>query len=283
MPDAYQRYRTRQAKSKAPKKLSQGHIVLICAGGGLLVAAMLAVLLYSGEPPKTTDATTSSAATPEESRQQPRRGRSGSLDPGLEAAPLPTGPRSLADLMNQPDDGGQTTGSAGSGPAAATAVADSLAAARLAMAGRDLRAAQDHLDAARAAARTPAEQADVKRAERLLDSVEEFWKAVRQAAADLPVPKEIQVGDTYVMVVDSQPGGLTVRADGKTRVYLFEELPASLAIVLFERALGSQSVVAHLHMGSFLAVDREGDRDQARAHWQQAGQTGAILMPELDR
>jgi hypothetical protein len=151
------------------------------------------------------------------------------------------------------------------------------------MAARDLDAARRHVESAEAYALAPADQASARRADRLVASLETFWKAVRAEAAALPSGKELQFGGTYILVVESSPRGLTVRAGGKTRVWRIEELPRELILALFQRRMGKDSPLAHLHIGSFFAADREGDRQQARRHWQQAGLNGKQLLPLLER
>lgn len=195
---------------------------------------------------------------------------------------MPTGPRTLEDLLVQAQsgesEGGSDVAAKGNDGSPSPVVADVLAAARRAMAERDLVAARRHLESAMVACRDQADRDCVVGAERLLESLEQFWKAVRAESATLPGSKELKVGDDYVFVVESNDRSMTVRAEGKTRVWLIEELPRELILFLYERRLGRTSPLAHLHLASFLALDQEGDPQAARDHWRQAGQSGVRLI-----
>jgi hypothetical protein len=279
MPSAYDRKRE-SYRANGRRGPSQGHAVSWVAGLGLAGFVVLAALVWvagtPGPPARQTAAVPppASALPRQTASKRPGRPRPARPRSPVDAAPLPSGPRTLEDLLHRANnqspeddpDGGQ--------------MADDLAAARRAMAGRDLHAARHQLEAATLAVRSDAEREEVERVRRLLESLDTFWKAVRAEAAALPGTKELPLGKTYVLVVESSENAMTVRAEGRTRVWLIEDLPKELIVTLFERRLGKTSPLAHLHLGSFHAVDREGDRRMARRHWEQAGATGARFLAD---
>jgi hypothetical protein len=163
----------------------------------------------------------------------------------------------------------------------ATTVTGKLAAARRAMWSRDLAAARRHLDDAAAVARTPTERTEVERVGKLLDSLTAFWTAVREAAGRLDASHEIRVGDTMVMVVEAGAERLVFRAAGENRAFRVEELPQGLAVALAEQVLPTGQAATDLCVGSFLAIDRRGDRHDARTRWERAGADGRALLIEL--
>jgi len=169
-------------------------------------------------------------------------------------------------------------------PAAGTAgaVGDTLAAARAAMSRRNMIHARRMLQAATAAARTDVERAEAERVQTLYDSLTEFWKAVAQAAGQLQVADELQVSGTLAAVVQAEPRSLTLRIEGQNVTYTPQQLPANVAVALMDRVARPGDPVANLHIGSFYAVDRLGDREQARQRWKKAGEAGQTLLPELD-
>jgi hypothetical protein len=177
----------------------------------------------------------------------------------------------MADLMGPPD---QT-------PADAGTVTGKLGAARRAMWSRDLVAARRHVDAALRQAQTSTEEEETERLGKLLESLEAFWAAVRQGLARLEGAEELRLGDRRVLVVEADPERLIIRDAGRNVTYAIQNLPQQLALALAMRSLPKGHPTTHLHLGSFLAVDKRGDRDAARTRWQQAGPEGKPLLLEL--
>jgi len=292
MASGYQRLRAGAGGAppgNSPRRKRRPERVALWLGGVTIAVGLGALAVLSqGEstaPPaeaRDSDEKTSPASDPACS---PRRSRSArAARTGVRrasVAPMPTGPRTLEDLLVQarssaPDDSAAGHDGAAT-PAPSETLGAALGAARAAMAQRDLVAARRHLESAMVAGGNQADRDRVAGAERLLESLEQFWKAVRAESAALPGSRELKIGNDYVFVVESTDRSMTVRADGKTRVWLIEELPRELILLLYERRLGRTSPLAHLHLGSFLALDKEGDPQAAREHWRQAGQSGDRL------
>ncbi|HUT92094.1 MAG TPA: hypothetical protein VMY37_21550 [Thermoguttaceae bacterium] len=183
----------------------------------------------------------------------------------------PRGPETMADLMSTGDDTAIDV----------RTVTGRLAAARRAMWSRDLAAARRHVEAAVEAARTPTERTEVERVRKLFESLEAFWGAVHKALGQLESGRELRVGDSMAIVVEARREQLTVRAAGRISTYRIAELPQKLAVALAQQVLPKGQPTTDLHVGSFLAVDVDGDRHEARTHWDRAGADGKDLLLEL--
>lgn len=156
---------------------------------------------------------------------------------------------------------------------------------RLAMSRRDAAGAKQNLAIMAANAQTPADRAEVDRLQTLCDNLEEFWKGVRTAVAKLQPTEELDLGNNRVAIIEASREQLAVMMEGGRKQYRIEALPMPLlwAIVKqsFQPTPGSKIVI-----GSFLAMDREGNRREARKLWEEAARAGNSLgkdlLPELD-
>jgi len=183
----------------------------------------------------------------------------------------PRGPETMADLMSTADDTAIDV----------RTVTGRLAAARRAMWSRDLGTAGGYVEAAVEAARSPTERTEVERVRKLFRSLEAFWDAVHQALGQLKKGQKLRVGASMATVVKARRGQLTLRASGRNSTYRTTELPQDLAVALARQVLPEGQPTTGLHVGSFLAVDVDGDRHEARTHWDQAGADGKELLLEL--
>jgi len=249
---------------------------LVAGGGvGVILLFLLIAAINSGEGPEPAKPRAQQPAQVKErprskpSSGRPRRSSSGGSYRG--GTPPPTGPRTFEDLLNHTDD-----------PPENNTVTGQLTAARRAMSERKLDKAHARLHAAMDLARSPYEVAEVERVEKLLGSLETFWRTVREEAAILRPAQEIKMGDEYIILSEARGGVLTFRYAGRFVQYQALELPPKLAVALAERRLKPDRSETHLHVGSFLAVDAQGDRQEARRRWEQAGEPGAELLPELE-
>jgi hypothetical protein len=111
--------------------------------------------------------------------------------------------------------------------------------------------------------------------------LETFWQAAGDGCRQLQSGEELEIADTRVVVVGVDATGITIHAAGRNLDYAFRELPRPLAVLAAERSLSQDPQAMHLHVGSFLAVDRRGDRQEARRRWEKAGSDGQSLMPEI--
>jgi hypothetical protein len=157
---------------------------------------------------------------------------------------------------------------------------------RLAMSTRDLTNTKRYLRTSGANAQSEADQAEQERLEILFDHIKQFWDGVEMAVAKLQPTEELVLGDNNrAIVVDADRSGLTVHFEGRNQHYRIDRLPIPLLSVIakqsFKPTPGSKVVV-----GSFLAMDKEGDRKEAHKLWQEAAKAGESLgkdlMPELE-
>jgi len=278
------------SRNNGAKQRQQQQMLLIfgCVGLGLIV--LVGLLLVSTPQKKSRPGARRPASRPKAARQTRHIPRDwpdfpavagqedddgpvlGGANAHLSGSARPRGPETLADLMNQTDEP----------PVSTETVTGALAAARRAMAARDLPAAKKHLDAARRTAHTPSEQSEVQRVQKLLYGLEAFWKAVCEMFGNLRALEEMKIDDRVILVVQADKDQVIVRAAGRNYIYGMENLPGKLAVRLAERGLASSPVATQLCMGAFHAVDREGNRQAARQHFEQAGAEGKPLLAELE-
>jgi hypothetical protein len=178
-------------------------------------------------------------------------GMLGNADPSF-ATPLPTNPAS---------------------PEEKQAVATTLAAARKALGERKIEDARIQLDLARLEASSGESLKAVERTRLLADAVEQFWNAVREGMKGLKAADELKAGPS----VESSESKVAVRIDGKNREYAFDKLPRGLARSIAERWLATDDPNSKLIMAAFLAVDPNGDLEQAHKLVQTASNEGAGL------
>jgi hypothetical protein len=161
-----------------------------------------------------------------------------------------------------------------------------VAAARAAMAARNMPLAKRNVKTATDNAQTAAEVAEAGRLQTLQDHVEQFWDGVRDAVSKYEATQEIVLPDNNrVAVIDASRDGLSVMYEGRPREFHIDTIPigllSSIAKTSFKATPGSKIVV-----GSFLAMDREGNRTEARKLWNEAAKAGETLgkelLPELD-
>ena len=170
-------------------------------------------------------------------------------------------------------------------PAKRAAFVRAATSMRLAMSQRDLAAAKRHVKLVDVNAQTPADHAQVERLQILLENLEEFWKAVHTSVAKLQPLEELELKDNRVAVVEASRDELTIMMYGRHQRYRVESLPLPLLQVIVNRSL-APTASSKIVVATFLAMDREGDRKQARKLWEEAAKAGENqgrqLMPELD-
>jgi len=166
----------------------------------------------------------------------------------------------------------------------AAAFAHAVTDARTAMSERDLASARKHIKTASANAQNPEDGSQIDRLETMVENLTQFWNGIRASVAKLQPAEEIVVKDDRIVVVESGRDYLTVRAAGRVRRYQIEAMPTPLVRVIvdlsFGKDAGSKAII-----GTFLAVDPDGDRALAKKYWQQAAKAGIDsekLLRELD-
>ncbi|RMG04175.1 MAG: hypothetical protein D6741_01370 [Planctomycetota bacterium] len=142
-----------------------------------------------------------------------------------------------------------------------------------AMAERNPDAARARLNALAATVRDDRERNIVRSLDQLLTHLEEFWRAFAQGVARLEGGEEFAIGDTYIIVVDSTPQELTIRAAGQNRTYLIRDIPDILVRLIVRRTFGTDPQTQSIY-AAYLAVDPKGDPAQARRIWESAQRQG---------
>ena len=160
-------------------------------------------------------------------------------------------------------------------PADSTRFRKALAELQSALAERNLEQAEKDLKRARTLAASPEEKDTVARWESLHSDVTQFWGSVRAGLIQLAALDELKIGSTIFIVVESSPEKLTIRLLGRNRSYkVIEELPVGVARLLAEKIQDPNSADYKVQLGSFLAIDAKGDRDEARALLEEVASSG---------
>jgi hypothetical protein len=102
--------------------------------------------------------------------------------------------------------------------------------------------------------------------------------------SELKPLQEISLGNTQGIVVTADRGSVTYRSEGRNHTYTLKDMPVPVVLSLardgFAKA-ASQKVL----LGTFLAVDANGDPKQARRLWEEAARQGEDvkeLLAELN-
>ncbi|HEX4142374.1 MAG TPA: hypothetical protein VHY91_02395 [Pirellulales bacterium] len=149
-----------------------------------------------------------------------------------------------------------------------------------ALANRDVAAAKTAIaDATKQAADT-GQKKEVAQMQFLAGSVEQFWRDVDAELKKLQAGDELEIAGTKIAVVESKPDSLTLHIEGKTKKKSRAALPGRWAQAVAEHRLDLSSPANKRKLGAFLAVDPQGDRDEARQLWK-AAQRGEPAAGEL--
>jgi hypothetical protein len=108
-----------------------------------------------------------------------------------------------------------------------------------------------------------------------------FWQLVGDEIRHFEPGRELHLGGTIVAVVETQGEEFTIRAEGRNHRVAFRQLSPKIAEAIALSRLSESGDDRELCLGAFWAMDRWGDRELARRHWEQAGDSGRALMPEL--
>ncbi|MHC4401782.1 MAG: hypothetical protein ACYTG0_19090 [Planctomycetota bacterium] len=254
------------------------------SGGG---KAPVAVGQPGDPPPEPPSSPPVPPSTPESSpKELPPEGTQEKPPAAPESPPEPKSPAKIVPPKKPPEEPTATKQAIDvppvDPPSETSKVPETLAAARRAMWSRDLSTARRHVEAAMAAAQSPAERSEAERVERMLQALDLFWHKVREGAAGLVSTQELWINDTPIIVVEAGDGRLTVRVNGMNYTYAVGDVPQKLAVALAELRLAENDPTTDLAVGAFLAIDHRGDRQAARTRWLRAGPEGAAFVPEID-
>jgi len=274
-----------------------GLVVMLVGLGGALVYTMRQrdrlSLDFTGFPAsKTVDAsfvetsdvsTSSSGPSPHRSNSQPAGAPVDRRPDSLPRTPPAFSPLnsdgSVPVAMEEPEKAEPTIDAQ-----KAATFARAVAEARAAFSDRDMDSARKHMKTAADNAQTPEDGGQVDRLKTMQENLTQFWDGIRVAMAKYSPTDEIVVKNMRAIVVESGRDQLTVRAEGRTGRYRATTLPTPFVMVMIEQFLGKDPGSKAI-IGTFLAVDPNGDRALAKRYWREAARAGfdtEKLLHELD-
>jgi hypothetical protein len=106
---------------------------------------------------------------------------------------------------------------------------------------------------------------------------------MRTIVSGLLPAEEIMVGQTPIIVVGVDADQLTVRSEGRNQTYRLYDLPRPIVEALAARGF-AKDPSSKILLGTYMAMDPQGDRQRARQLWEQAARDGEDvreLMEEL--
>lgn len=193
--------------------------------------------------------------------------------PSVQSAGRPAPPSSMAAVATA-SPAKQSGPSAGPVDLARQRVFDqAIADARFALAARNPASAKEKLQLAVSLAATEDEKVEAAGLELLRKHVEAFWGSLRPLVAALKSGSEIEVGDTRVVVVEAGADYVVFRAAGRNRRYETAGLPHRLAAAM-ARQLFTSSANAKALRAAFVAIEPDGDLNEARQLLREAQQDG---------
>ena len=139
-----------------------------------------------------------------------------------------------------------------------------VANVRLALWRRDLAAAHKHFKAVQNNAQSPADDKESERLDIMLDNLDKFWNGLRDAVAKLHTGDELELKDNRVAVVEASRDALMIHIYGRQQRYAIQSLPIALIKALVDSSF-SPTPGTKVIVGTFLAMDKEGDRAGPRA------------------
>ena len=159
-------------------------------------------------------------------------------------------------------------------PKKAEAFAEAIANVKAALADRDMEAAGNYIKTVSANVQSPEDQEQLDRIGTMHENLKQFWKGIRGSMAKLQAAEELVLNkDNRIVVVESGPDMLTIKAEGRLQRFKATTLPTPVVMLLVEQYFGkdpgSKAVIA-----TFLAVDPNGDRALAQRYWQEAAKAG---------
>ncbi|QGJ71703.1 Hypothetical protein PBC10988_34100 [Planctomycetales bacterium 10988] len=151
-----------------------------------------------------------------------------------------------------------------------------LTFARLALAEREFEVVPVYLEEASLYASTPEQQDEVARVDELFQYVEVFWQSVTEGCASLQPGATIYIDGKKATVVSASDSSIEIEQDGRPRRFgslTHPQVPVPLILTLAEQYL-SDDAENLIFFGAFHAMDRHGDRQEARLIWEEAQQRG---------
>lgn len=261
-------------------------------GPGTAIAAVAAAQGRHAErrervPASDPDRQAQPAAQPREAKRPTARPSPDTSLMALAAAEVKPGDDSSSSDASAPEKPEGTAGAQGTAqvdPQKQEVYKRTVAAVRAAMARRDAASANRDVRAAAKLIQTPEEEVEINRLATLTSHLDEFWKTIAQVVAGLTPAQELNLGKTLAIVVETNPNRVTLRCEGRNLSFSVKELPRPVVEALVQSGFADNAATRVL-LGTYLAMDAQGDRQAARRVWQEAtdaGQDIKELMAELD-
>ena len=156
----------------------------------------------------------------------------------------------------------------------------SLTSARQALAEHRFETARKELAVAESLAVLPQHKALVQRTRRLAECGERFWNVVANVVTAFKGAEELTVGASKLMVivVETGPGSITIRSQGRNTRYTFTAMPPGLALAIAKQQLDIEDPDALVLLGACLAMvaDQKPEYlEEAHKYWTRAQMAGA--------
>ncbi|MDO4550458.1 MAG: hypothetical protein Q4C96_04320, partial [Planctomycetia bacterium] len=148
---------------------------------------------------------------------------------------------------------------------------------------RDIPSARQRIRQAQNMHQSEEELSELERLELLTDNMENFVQWVGDLMGSFNAPGEAVVNGEPIYIVDARPGYISAKMRGVVRRYTVDNLNPRLVAFLVKDSIKLTPDNRVLY-GTYLAMDPEGDRAQARRLWEEAKRLGfdsSYLMPEL--
>lgn len=152
------------------------------------------------------------------------------------------------------------------------------------MAERDPAAARKILQVAEAETQSADDDSRLTRAKAMAGNLGVFWTSIRRELPGFEAGSELELPDARVAIVESSADELVVKDAGRLKRYTITTMPTVVVVALAEQRFVSDANWKML-LGTFLAVDPEGNRARARQLWREATKGGVNtddLLPELE-
>jgi hypothetical protein len=161
-------------------------------------------------------------------------------------------------------------------------LAGHLAAARTALTNRQLDVADEQLQLARELAASSEFEPMAERLHTLQHYVQEFWLAVENGMLNLNDGGELMLASgepAFVVEVTSEE--ITIRDQGKNKLYKKMELPGNLVLAIAKHWLDEDNLANKLVGGAFMAVDPAFDTGEAVGIWRNIAENGANVPDDV--
>ena len=121
---------------------------------------------------------------------------------------------------------------------------------------------------------------DAKARRRIVELLElhshlvEFWLSVDAGGKSIGLMTEIDLNGKLAAVVEYKAGRIVLRVEGENRAFTLHDMPAVVVTKLASRNITPKNPTNKVFYGAFHALDKFGDKNLARQHWNKAQAAG---------